>query len=415
MKHRNNHKKPLIEYSKVYAKIMLAGEYTILSGASDALACTVNKAMTVGISSNQTLDDHDNINSNLPCKKKINKNNKKNGHKNNNKKKDQNHKLILYIKSCIFPNNQDIVILKKTDKDHLDKKFINNRLELIIRSVLSLAKYLDSYQAYDIFKQLTDVYIDIKSDINISYGLGSSSALIISIIKSFSSLLNFKLDIEIITEIATATQKSYQSYSSGYDIITQLHGGLIRCKKYKYQDSDNTNNTDKANNTGCEKLIVCNKTDQIDQINNINYLNKYLKIFICADQGQLTKELIISNVGFFKNEQFSKKLASLHNNLIEKIMQKKEVESIIVTLKYIRDLMSKTNAYPKKIISLIDELKHLSYFDQRISIKPSGAGGLDAIICIAKTDNDLTNSFLKTMKSYGYILDPDIKFCYNPA
>ncbi|MBP9727317.1 MAG: hypothetical protein KBD83_07645 [Gammaproteobacteria bacterium] len=68
--------------------------------------------------------------------------------------------------------------------------------------------------------------IQLKTDIPIGCGMGSSAALIINLILGVSRLLNLSLSEKEIYDLALTTENLQHGYSSGLDIKLSLHGGI---------------------------------------------------------------------------------------------------------------------------------------------------------------------------------------------
>lgn len=68
--------------------------------------------------------------------------------------------------------------------------------------------------------------ISIASDIT-GYGLGSSSAVVLGIIKGIASLLSFPLSDKEIFNLSLSAVLSVQGIASGFDVATSLYGNTI--------------------------------------------------------------------------------------------------------------------------------------------------------------------------------------------
>ncbi|MEI8025604.1 MAG: hypothetical protein WCI18_04570 [Pseudomonadota bacterium] len=83
-------------------------------------------------------------------------------------------------------------------------------------------KYFES-----VFGKLPPLEIKINSDIEINYGIGSSSALRLSLFAALQKHLNLDCSMLDIAQLAYKDQKRAQGQASGYDTLTQALGGLV--------------------------------------------------------------------------------------------------------------------------------------------------------------------------------------------
>ncbi len=83
-------------------------------------------------------------------------------------------------------------------------------------------KYFES-----LFGKLPPLDIKISSNIEISYGIGSSSALRLSLFAALQKHLELGWSVLDVAQLAFKDQKRAQGQASGYDILTQSLGGLV--------------------------------------------------------------------------------------------------------------------------------------------------------------------------------------------
>ncbi len=82
---------------------------------------------------------------------------------------------------------------------------------------------------------LPHVHCHIQSDLDIRFGLGSSSALRLGVLLGAAALVRERADSPISSTLEAAAlvyrmQREQQSFASGYDVLTQALGGLLLWK-----------------------------------------------------------------------------------------------------------------------------------------------------------------------------------------
>lgn len=78
---------------------------------------------------------------------------------------------------------------------------------------------------------LEKVGIAIESDIPVGGGMGSSAAVILSVMKAMAHYLKSNFSVEKILQLAQCIESKQHGISSGLDIKTSLYGGCIFVKK----------------------------------------------------------------------------------------------------------------------------------------------------------------------------------------
>ena len=78
-----------------------------------------------------------------------------------------------------------------------------------------------------VFGKLPPLDIRIRSEIKVSHGIGSSSALRLSLYAALQKHLNLDGTVLDMAQLAYKDQKRAQGQASGYDTLTQALGGLI--------------------------------------------------------------------------------------------------------------------------------------------------------------------------------------------
>ncbi|MBS0634015.1 MAG: mevalonate kinase [Verrucomicrobia bacterium] len=93
-------------------------------------------------------------------------------------------------------------------------------------------------------------HINLRSDIPIGCGMGSSAATLVSVIRVLSSFLGLELKQEWLHKLSMEAEKLQHGYSSGVDSYVSLHGGCVRFQQGKAQNINVQNLSLSIVNTG---------------------------------------------------------------------------------------------------------------------------------------------------------------------
>ena len=159
--------------ARVPGKLMLAGEYAVLQGGA-CIACTVDRFLEVEVMG-------------------------------------RTEGSGFLVASDLWP--------EVLNGDHLPALLVEEE------PLLQLIATVRQHQP-----QLTDLALRVQSQLTVSHGLGSSSAVRLA---ALLALQNFKAETspDLLWECAREVwrlQQSQQGFASGYDVVTQSTGGLIR-------------------------------------------------------------------------------------------------------------------------------------------------------------------------------------------
>lgn len=168
-----------IGFASAPGKIMLAGEYAVLEGGR-ALAVTIDGEMIVSC---EVLPDEE----------------------------TPNGTTILELHSNLWFEPKIIVINHETTQTDLDP-FTDAAI-----------KSLETWQ-----NPPAKVIFRVRSDLDPSFGAGSSSALRLTVLAAAKHVANGSLvSVPDLEEEALALQRKHQPAASGYDLAVQSRGGLV--------------------------------------------------------------------------------------------------------------------------------------------------------------------------------------------
>lgn len=110
--------------------------------------------------------------------------------------------------------------------------------ELNIREVLKTPLELASYTFANFFDHLNAKFangfdIDTQSDIPVGCGMGSSAAVILSVLRAVAAYFGMQLSDEKYYQLGMDAERMQHGYSSGLDVFTSLHGGCIHFENGK--------------------------------------------------------------------------------------------------------------------------------------------------------------------------------------
>jgi mevalonate kinase len=294
---------------KIPGKVMLAGEYSVLNGGS-ALATTVDRYMTVEVIEKPAVRG-------------------------------------MTLRSELW--DEDKTLPKDPDEKQSEP--------LMGAAAFAMNRY-----------NISGLDLEVISDLDVSFGIGSSSALRLGVLTAISAI---KDPAGVYSwnkaEDAWSIQRRSQSKSSGYDIATQLCGGII-----------NFTPTDHSLDQSTEVLSDLADSDLTD----------YVQVFV-GGKGAPTKSIMLDTLGWLKSNDSSEQLESLNNKLINEFLnvldgeEHAEVSTLIGATADHRGFFENSPHFPE---TLLEKLKSLPGFDKTFSFKTTGAGGEDAILIVGKPD-----------------------------
>ena len=146
-------------------------------------------------------------------------------------------KVILFGEHAVVYNRPAIVmainkqIHVKSDFCDTSDQIINS---LYVRKSVELVRNKAKEMQETEFKNY-NININIKSELPISSGLGSSGALCVATIKSVSMLLGLDLNNREIVKMGQEVECDVQGFSSGIDPFISTYGGIIYYNNGKFE------------------------------------------------------------------------------------------------------------------------------------------------------------------------------------
>ena len=293
---------------KVPGKVMLAGEYDVLEGGC-ALASSIDRYLTATLTQSDSIEG---------CE----------------------------VHSNLWPQAQTI---PAAGESHYTDP-------LLEAASFGMQKY-----------QSNGLKIVIDSDLDVEFGVGSSSALRLAVLTGMAVLADSEnLYSWERAEFALELQKKAQSAASGYDIATQLCGGVIAF-------------TPNADFAGSVRAIENTDFDAI---------NEFFHIFIGGAGAPTGSVMATTRDWLNKNDRHAAlKIVSktLNDSMLDWFATHNNDLQLIAAIKNHRQFFEASPHFPKRIL---ESLSLLEGFDKSFTFKTTGAGGEDALLIIGH-ENDM--------------------------
>lgn len=327
--------------SQCYGKIMLAGEYAVLYGGR-ALAVTVDCSLRVEVSKNSGFDG-------------------------------------LVIFSNIWSEPKKLTWSEAS------------RAKEPAFSIAAKMMTIIEKKEHACTKKKTGLNIFISTDnFKVSYGVGSSSALRIATIKAVAKYFDYDISDKETAKLAYQDQLEAQGKASGYDILTQLYGGVI-C-------STTLGKIDKVGKLALGKDRQWPGEHQSHQ-GSYDFINRHIHIFT-AQTGSATGPLVQITSHAIETRHLQQELLALSESLIDKVLDKKpDLSQVILSSRQLRAFFKELPCASSKIYDALSgiEAEHPSF-----TWKQTGAGGEDAILLIGPYPDVAA----KNLKTIGYCKAP---------
>lgn len=130
------------------------------------------------------------------------------------------------ISTVIEKTNSNEIILNAPDLDVKDYKVSLNELEKehpkkVIFALTAIKNFFKKY------KLNSGLNIRTKSEFSSEFGLGSSSAITVDILKGLSNLFKININDKDLFDLSYRTILEIQGVGSGFDLAAAIHGGTL--------------------------------------------------------------------------------------------------------------------------------------------------------------------------------------------
>lgn len=204
-------------------------------------------------------------------------------------------------------------------------------------------------------------YLKIDSDINVSDGLGSSSAVCLGALAAIAAAGGRKETLWQLAELVWTHQRQRQGFASGYDVATQCQGGLV--------------------------LMEPDFTKWPGQLNSLPW--RHLAEIVHpyhGGGGAPTGELGSSTLNWLRSRGQMLRVRQACENLIDQLLEfNRKDENLDELIKAAVILRQEFEEHPKFPVHLLKALRELPGFDRSWTFKTSGAGGEDTILLLGRS------------------------------
>lgn len=281
----------------------------------------------------------------------------------------------------------------KSYKYHQDFQEINldsNRNDsiYIVETIKWFRRYLIELDKKEEFLKI-EITSNLDLNENLKFGFGSSAAIIIGLLKGLFNYYNLEYSKQQLYKAGVMVQRAVNPNTSYGDLACIAYESVIYYRKFDSVVNDllDSNSIIKCINSNWKSL----------EIEELEFRNQFLIVHTMKTASSYNFVKSIYNykndsrlINFISNsEKYVNKLKEGNNNLIEVIRKLdynlKDLEKIIKTTLVIPEM--------NKINKLVRELNG--------SMKFSGAGGGDCVICFFENETSLINAKTK-LNEKGY-------------
>lgn len=302
-------------------------------------------------------------------------------------------------------SNIKMIWRRRGDKIVLEQK--DDRFEYIFAAMSIVEKYIKELkiplQVYDI-----EVISDLESKDGIKYGLGSSAAVVVAIVKALLKFYNVMYSRLELFKLAVLANISISTSGSCGDIAAAVYNGIIEYRSFSRNEIKNRLNKDQIIN------IINSKWENLE-IKEIP-VNKEFKILVGWTKTPASSNLLVDNsrTNINNNLEFYNEFLLKSDKCVENLVRaynETNFESLKGAIEENRLLL---NEYAQKFNIIIENenLKKLVEIAKNYNLasKSSGAGGGDCGIAIAnKSQNkDIVQKYW--LENDIQILDLNIYF-----
>ena len=238
--------------------------------------------------------------------------------------------------------------------------------------------------------------VSIRSALPLAYGIGSSSALRLAVLSAMQDFARQEQQLPTLSQTehlpvareALALQRAAQRQASGYDIATQLYGGLVQSGSSEDLASWPTALSTQGADT-CAKLA------------------RIVHVYV-GGMGAPTTPVMTSTSEWLEGRDAMAQLARLNSALQQSILatlsdtdldkdDAKTISDLATAAGAQRRFLTESPHFPK---SLAAQLTALPGCDQSWSFKTTGAGGEDALLVFGRSGD--IRAADSTLRSLGW-------------
>jgi mevalonate kinase len=213
----------------------------------------------------------------------------------------------------------------------------------------------------------TGMHISMQTDILIGCGMGSSAAVILSVLTAVAHYLQIPLTPELFFNLAHQVENTQHGKSSGLDLKSALHGGCLYFK---------------------EGQVIARTPSALP--------------FYMINTGQPqthTGECVTAAAVYFKNTQIGNDFSAV-TNAMDEALQLNKINDVILAMRENHKLLNTIGVVPEKVQQLIAEIEHKGGA-AKISGAGAVAGNNAGVLLIAMEDEttlqDIAHRYQQTI------------------
>lgn len=207
----------------------------------------------------------------------------------------------------------------------------------------------------DKYKIQNGIFINIKSDFSSQFGLGSSSAATVGVIKALAEIFQIEITAKELFDFSYKTVLDVQGKGSGFDVAAAIYGGTLYFK---------TGGSIKQLNADGMGLVIGFSGIKRDTVSMVNLVEEKKKNYPEA------VEKIFDNIARIVDEA---RLAILG----------KDWERLGILMDYNQNYLENLGVSTDKLNQMIDASRQAGAYGAKLS----GAGGGDCMIALVSPDN----------------------------
>lgn len=185
---------------------------------------------------------------------------------------------------------------------------------------------------------LPGMQLSIKTNLSVGCGMGSSAAVVISVLKSVAHYLQIPMSAELLFDLAHQAESMQHGKSSGLDLHSSLHGGCLHFKAGQITARTPSSLKFYTMNTGRPQTT--------------------------------TGECVAAAATHFKNSATSQDFADI-THAMDRALQANALNDVIAAMRENHQLLTAIGVVPKRVQNLIAAIENVGG-----SAKISGAGAV---------------------------------------
>ena len=277
----------------------------------------------------------------------------------------KNHKLKSHQN---FDSNQNLLL------------YVIGKLLLIISS--------DSDNLFNIADQISgisQININIKSQVPIGSGFGSSAAVLAALVKAFNKAFDMEWDLAKMFGLVHEFENLVHGKSSGFDPALALTGGIVFAKSSDLEDINNLGDLSDLEDINVLKRAQKPESNKSNLLNNLFFINTGKPVGSTKESVKYVQDNFGDNSGdVFNWDNWGKCTEKLFNSL-----KNNDAKTFAEQIRANHKLLCEIGVVPKQVQDFIKKCERLG-----LAAKISGAGSVEGdcaglVIVFVSASSDL--------------------------